>query len=185
MTEWDFLSQLFERITGPGFGNRVLFWVIVVIVVLILIQISKIPWNPWTQIGDAIGRGINRQMIEEQKKVRKEIADVKKDLIEKDTGLHNEIRELDKRIKEGQDAVEEKRLEDKARTDRQRILRFADELRQGIRHSQEMFEQVLADIKEYQDYCETHPKFPNERAKASISIIESTYAKCLKEDDFE
>ena len=42
---------------------------------------------------------------------------------------------------------------------RYRILRFGDEVKHGTRHSQEHFEQILADIDAYEIYCKDHKDF--------------------------
>ncbi|WP_405352356.1 hypothetical protein [Ruminococcus sp.] len=67
---------------------------------------------------------------------------------------------------------------------RHRILRFSDELTQNIRHSQEMFNDILADITEYDNYCANHPNFVNQKAVMSEENIKRIYRKCLEERDF-
>lgn len=67
---------------------------------------------------------------------------------------------------------------------RVRILRFADECRRGEEHSKEFFDSVLDDIDIYEDYCQSHPKFENNKTVASTRIIKELYAKCLKENKF-
>ena len=73
---------------------------------------------------------------------------------------------------------------DKAKRLRGRILRFADELLQGERHSQEHFNEILEDITEYNRYCSTHPDFPNDKAAISIGHIENVYRARLENNDF-
>lgn len=73
---------------------------------------------------------------------------------------------------------------DKAKRLRGRILRFADELLQGERHSQEHFNEILEDITEYNRYCATHPDFPNDKAAISIGHIENVYRARLENNDF-
>lgn len=65
-----------------------------------------------------------------------------------------------------------------------RILRFSDEVRHGVRHSKESFDQVNLDIDTYRRYCASHPDYKNNRAVMAIANIESVYAKCLRENDF-
>lgn len=67
---------------------------------------------------------------------------------------------------------------------RVRILRFADECRREEMHSKEFFDSVLDDIDLYEEYCESHPKFKNNKTVASTAIIKELYAKCLKENKF-
>ena len=65
----------------------------------------------------------------------------------------------------------------KAASQRYRILRFYDEVCEGRRHSESHFEDILDDIGEYELYCETHPKFKNNRGKAAMEYIDATYKK--------
>jgi hypothetical protein len=68
---------------------------------------------------------------------------------------------------------------------RQRILQFNDEIYRGVRHTKESFDDVIAEgIDVYEDYCKTHPTFPNFKAEAAIENIKETYKKCLKEGTF-
>ena len=68
---------------------------------------------------------------------------------------------------------------------RQRILRADDEIRHGVLHSKEFFDSVLEDdIKFYQEYCNTHPEFPNAVALSAINNIIRVYEKCKAENSF-
>ena len=84
------------------------------------------------------------------------------------------------------DDVEKKiiNIEERAKAARRRILRCADEIRSKVRHSKEFFDDVLADISFYKNYCNENPKFKNEKAVMAIELIEETYKKCLRENDF-
>lgn len=72
-----------------------------------------------------------------------------------------------------------------AETNRQRILRFSDEMYDKRYHSKESFEDILAIIDEYDDYCKDHPDFQNNRTTAASHIIKDQYELCLKAHDFE
>lgn len=87
-------------------------------------------------------------------------------------------------ISEKLDSHIEEDARDKAKRMRGRILRFADELLQGERHSQEHFNEILEDITEYNRYCATHPDFPNDKAAISIGHIENVYRARLENNDF-
>ena len=65
--------------------------------------------------------------------------------------------------------------DDKARTRRYRILRFYDEMCNGVQHSESHFEDILDDIDKYELYCETHKDFKNNRGKAAMKYITETY----------
>ncbi len=74
--------------------------------------------------------------------------------------------------------------EERTNNARIRILCFSDEVRHGVRHSKESFDQVNLDIDTYHRYCNSHPEYKNNRAVMAIANIESVYAKCLRENDF-
>lgn len=63
---------------------------------------------------------------------------------------------------------------------RTHILRFSDELYNGVKHSQEYFQQQLDDIETYNQFCAGHPKFANGRTKAAAKYIESEYDRLFK-----
>ena len=67
---------------------------------------------------------------------------------------------------------------------RTKILRFADELRRDVKHSEEFFNQILADISHYKNYCRTHPDYQNDKAVNAIAKIENVYQKCMEENSF-
>ena len=74
--------------------------------------------------------------------------------------------------------------EDRATNARIRILSFSDEVRHGVRHSKESFDQVNLDIDTYRRYCDDHPDYKNNRAVMAIANIERVYAECLRKHDF-
>jgi hypothetical protein len=126
-----------------------------IVALMSLIQISPIKINPWTAIGRWIGRAINGELIEKVSNLEKQL-----------------------------EIVEAKHDESEAKSARVRILRFGDELYQGKLHSKEHFEDILADITEYDTYCREHPNFKNERTKVTESVILSQYRKCTEEHSF-
>lgn len=71
-----------------------------------------------------------------------------------------------------------------AKEARIRILRFNDELLNDIRHSREMFGNVLDDITTYNGYCRAHPEFENERTVQAEENIKRVYQKLQDEKDF-
>lgn len=64
---------------------------------------------------------------------------------------------------------------------RTHILRFKDELYNGIHHSQEYFEQTLDDIETYNQFCSGHPRFANGRTKAAAAYIQEEHDRLFKE----
>lgn len=126
-----------------------------IVALMSLIQISPIKINPWTAIGRWIGRAINGELIEK-------------------------VNNLEKRL----EIVDAKHDESEAKSARVRILRFGDELYQGKLHSKEHFENILADITEYDQYCREHPEFKNERTKVTESVILKKYQECTEKRSF-
>lgn len=74
--------------------------------------------------------------------------------------------------------------QDKATTSRYRILRFADEIGHGIKHSKEHFDQILEDITEYERYCNDNPDYKNNKAVLAIENIKRVYQICTNEGTF-
>jgi hypothetical protein len=127
----------------------------VTFILLTLIQISPIKINPWSWLARAIGRAINSEVLDEVSSLREDMKQNKADDDEQWASLS-----------------------------RSHILRFGDELRHGVAHSQEHFDQILEDISKYEQYCDGHPTYKNGKAKASIKLIKNTYQKCLEENNF-
>jgi hypothetical protein len=126
------------------------------------IEVSKVKFSPWSWLGKKVGKLINGDVITELDGVKKDIGEIKEQ-----NAQQNAQRDLDRAL----DA-------------RRRILRFADEIRRGDRHSHEHFDNILEDISNYVKYCDEHPNFQNEKARVSIKIIEDVYEKCARENDF-
>ena len=120
-----------------------------------LLQIAPIKINPWSWLARTIGRAINGEVLKEVASLR---ADVQQNKAEDD--------------------------EQWVFLSRSHILRFGDEVRHGVAHSEEHFDQILSDISKYEQYCAKHPDFKNGKAKATIKLINETYHKCLKENNF-
>lgn len=80
--------------------------------------------------------------------------------------------------------VEKKIDESEADRARQRILIFDDELRRGMDHSEELFDQILASINNYEKYCVLHPDYKNSKAVNSIEHIEHVYQQVKMENRF-
>lgn len=125
------------------------------VLLMTIVQITPIKINPWSWLGRVIGRAINGEVLE------------KVDALSKDV----------KQNKEDDD-------EQWASLSRTHILRFGDELLHNVKHSKEHFDQVLLDIKKYEEYCDTHPNYLNNVAHATIQRIKETYQECLKKNEF-
>jgi len=121
-----------------------------------LIQVAPIKINPWSWIAKCI-HGLL-------------LGDIDRKL----DSISNKV-----------DRLEEQAQEDKALQARKHILRFADELYNGEKHSKEYFDDVLTDdIDNYEKYCESHPSFKNNKTVMSNQLIKDTYAKLMEEHKF-
>lgn len=120
-----------------------------------LIQISPIRVDPWTWLARKIGRAINGEVIDRMTQMEKRLDKMEADTEERD-----------------------------AKNARTRILRFGDECRRNVRHSQEHFDQVIEDIDNYEEYCAQHPDFKNNKAALTSARIKEAYQRCQKENDF-
>ena len=67
---------------------------------------------------------------------------------------------------------------------RRNILSFDDELRRGVPHSEESFNQVLQDIKFYRNYCREHTDYENDKATSAIAHIRETYQEVKNANKF-
>lgn len=132
------------------------------VIVTTLVQNFSDKYKPWTWLAEQFGKAANKEIIDRLDNVEKKIINIE----ERDS-------EQDKKAEE-----------ERAKAARRRILRFADEIRSKVRHSKEFFDDVLADISFYKNYCKETPKFENEKAVMAIELIEETYKKCLRENDF-
>ena len=81
----------------------------------------------------------------------------------------------------------EKNAEDEereAKAARRRILRADDEIRVGVKHSKDFFDDVLRDIDYYEEYCVNHPHFKNRCAESAIRNVSVCYDKCKTDNSF-
>lgn len=67
---------------------------------------------------------------------------------------------------------------------RRNILAFDDELRRKVDHSEESYNQVLADIKFYRHYCREHDEYENDKATSAIAHIRETYQEVKNANKF-
>ncbi len=140
-------------------GNN---WGVGIVLLLSLVEVSKIKINPWSALFHWIGNLF--------------MAGVKKDIADLSTKLTG--------VKSDLDAMKDENREDKVKAARIRILRSADEVYQGVRHSKEYFDDILDDITCYNTYCREHPEFKNEKTVIAVQRIEAVYKHCLENHDF-
>lgn len=112
------------------------------------------------------GNAINEDII-------KRIEVLEKGFVECSTDLRNELREHIQKTEE-----------DRTNRARLRILRFNDEIMTGVEHSKEHFDEILEDIDRYEQYCELHPSYENNKAILAIKTIKEEYLYCLEHHTF-
>lgn len=149
---------------------------IVVLAILTLVQITPIKINPWTAIINWFSNKFNGEINSQLKEINASLEAFK----ETAQNLSDKIEEQDKKI----DALSEKIDANEAIACRTRIVRFGDDLYQGMRHaesgytfrpSKEHFDHILIDITNYRNYCKTHPNFENNIAEMTIKQIKEAY----------
>lgn len=102
-------------------------------------------------------------------------------VLDKKKDKQQEILDEIKGVKTDLQLHKEEELRYRADQARTRILRFSDELRRGIKHSEESFNQALEDIDYYETYCDTHEKvYINSKADAAIRNIMDIHDKCVR-----
>ena len=138
-----------------------------VVVLLSIIKVSPLEISVWHWLFRQFGKWINGETNDSIKNMRTEFI-------------------------ERQDAIEKKlddHLEEEDRKDmvyyRKQILKFADEMYMGKYHSKEHFEEILEIMKVYNQYCEDHPDFMNDRTEIAQGLIRDQYAECMKRNSFD
>lgn len=132
------------------------------LILITLIQISPIKFDPWSMLAKTIGKAINSEVL-------KELEELKKVQRQTQNRLSEHIR------------VDNEHNADKNRAN---ILRFNNELLREIPHTREEFIEILSDIDHYENYCNAHPGYKNNRASHAISNIGRVYDERLKNHDF-
>ena len=90
--------------------------------------------------------------------------------------IEKQIKQLDEKI----NSLEDKIDENAAILARTHILRFADELHNGMHHSLDYFRQQIQDCDTYEKYCNEHPTFSNGLTIMASKFIKETYEKELR-----
>ena len=154
------MLEIIENISALG-------WTGIVLCLLTLIQISPLKIDPWSWLAKKIGNALNQDVIKKQDDFQKETQEYRK--------------KNDLQIKNIENTMQRRSAEDA----RNRILRFGDEIKsKQIRHSQEYYNQILADITDYEAYCKEHPNFKNDRTIITDQLIKESYKEHMNRNDF-
>lgn len=127
----------------------------IIVILLGMIRIPKLDFSLWHWLGRKIGNSLNYEVIN------------RVDHLSADLEAHIQLEE-----------------EEKARTARQRFLRFNDELLEGKSHTKEHFDEILEDVDIYYEYCGLHPNYENSKAELAVKNIKEVYAERLVKHDF-
>lgn len=117
------------------------------------VPIKEAGTNAWKWLFRTIGKALLQPLDQELTKMRESIDDI---------GKRMDAQEARLEISDVEDA-------------RRRILRFADEEKHNITHSEEHFGLINDDMKLYRGYCRDHPEFPNMKADSAMETIKSKY----------
>lgn len=133
----------------------------VILVLSILIEVTPIKINPWSALVSWISRlftkDLKAQLTENTETYLASYKDLKDNI--------NDIKKEVNAIKENNDT-------ERAMTSRYRIIRAADELRNGAsKLSEDHLEQLGEDIDIYDKYCKTHPMYRNHKGQKSKALI--------------
>lgn len=151
------------------FKEHTSWWIALLIVLSLLIEITPIKLNPLSWIAKKIGKAFNGDVMKEIGSVKSEVGSVKQ-----------EIKDIKKDVVD----IREEAKEREATSRRTRILEFGDEILHEVDYSKEHWDSVLMDISAYEHYCDDHPHYMNNVAKATIKHIKHMYDKHLDEDSF-
>lgn len=165
------LQEFFTSLTGNG-G----FWAAVVFAVLTLIEITPIKLNPWSWFGKIVGKAFTGEVMKEMSTLKQDMGSLKKDI----GGVNEEVKGIKKDVAD----IREEAKEREATNRRARILEFGDEILHEVDYSKEHWDSVLMDISSYEHYCDDHPHYMNNVARATIKHIKHMYDKHLEDDSF-
>ena len=127
-------------------------------IILSLIEVSKIKINPLSWIRSIIFKSV----IDELKENKAEIMSLKKELSE----------------------FKKEQKFNEATAARRRILRFNDESIFGMKHTREHFDEVIADIDNYESFCRENTDYQNNKGKMAMKNIKDIYQKRIAENKF-
>ena len=64
------------------------------------------------------------------------------------------------------------------------ILNFNGEIKRGIRHDEDQFNEIIRLIDNYEKFCRNNPDYPNNKAVLAIENIKNVYKKAYSKNDF-
>lgn len=103
-----------------------------------------------------------------------------KDILKAVQGIEGKVATLEDRVEALQDDQDRIQAEEA----RLRVIQFNGELLRNVKKTSEEYDQCLADIDKYEDFCDDHPRYPNSKALLAIENVKRCYEQCLKEHNF-
>lgn len=156
------------------------FWAALLIALSLLVEITPIKINPLSWLAKKIGQAFNGEVMNK-------ISNLETKMDNKIGALKTEIGNVNKEvqgIKTDVSDIREEAKEREATNRRARILEFGDNILHGENYSKEHWDSVLIDCSEYEHYCDDHPHYMNNVAKATIKHIKHMYDQHLNDDSF-
>ena len=151
--------EAIEKRVPEGTVSTVLIFILILGTV---VEIVPVKIKPWSWIVKKIGKIANEDVLNRLGIVEKDICDLKAKNEEQD----------------------EKRMERDAVIARREILRFGDSLSHGVVYSRDSYSQIMVDIDDYEEYCNTHPSFKNSMTKSATKKILSDFERRDTTNDF-
>lgn len=139
------------------------------LLLLTLVELTPIKINPWSKLAEKIGRAFNKPALD------------------KITAVEQQLRKTNEKLAETNEKLDGHMANDelqKAEDARAAALRFNNELLRDIPHTREEFFEVLQKIDIYEDYCDRHKDYENNRAVHAIANINRVYDERLAKHDF-
>lgn len=139
------------------------------LLLLTLVELAPIKINPWSKLAEKIGKAFNKPALD------------------KITAVEQQLRKTNEKLAETNEKLDGHMANDelqKAEDARAAALRFNNELLRDIPHTREEFFEVLQKIDIYEDYCDRHKDYENNRAVHAIANINRVYDERLAKHDF-
>ena len=156
----------------------------VAVILTTLIQSLSKKFKPWSWLARKFGEAMNFSMMEKFEFLDNKISEYEKSTDQKYQELKDQDQKHYEELKRRDDEQDEKRQLRIALDSRRRILRASDEIRQGVKHSEEFFNDILDDMTLYDNYCDENPKFKNHRAVSAEETIRKAHRHCIDHNDF-
>ena len=132
--------------------------VVCALIAMSVIEVSKIKINPISWLCNLLFKKI----IEEIKETKEETKSLRLEF----------------------DRFKKEQAFNEATASRRRILRFNDEAVFGLKHTREHFDEIIADIDNYESFCKENPDYQNNKGKMAMHNIKNIYQKCINDNTF-